>query len=195
MKKFITASLCIIGLSFSATTASAQNNDKATVEAFGEGSENIGIALGFGRSHGYYGSYVSLPALTVMYDRGWMDAGPGTISIGGVAGFKTAYYDYPGGTYKANWSSYILAARGAYHLHLKNPSFDPYAGLMLGFRFNSYDDTYYDKFGANPYNYASLDAVAGLFIGAKYNFTSKTGVFLELGYDISVARLGLSFKL
>ncbi len=198
MRKLLLTAAFAATTALGATTSYAQDTSAETSATFTEGTKNLGISLGFGRSHGYYGNYVSLPAIAVTYDQGWMDnVGPGTIGLGGIVGFKTAHYDYPGivGPYKATWTSFIIAARGTYHLHLNTPKFDPYAGIMLGFRINSYTDTYYDKFGANPNSYGNLDAVAGLFIGAKYNFAQNAGVFLELGYDISFARLGVSFTL
>ena len=54
-----------------------------------------------------------------------------------------------------NGQNTIVAVRGTYHLTIlaeKNNKFDPYAGVVLGLRFNSYKDTYDDYF-YNTYGY------------------------------------------
>jgi hypothetical protein len=178
---------------------------KADEPAFDKGSNTIGVSLGLGVNYAYYSNAVNFPAITLYYDHGTFgEVGPGTIGIGGIIGFKSSHYTYPEyyGDYDATWTNYIIAARGTYHLTIlkdKNNHFDPYAGVVLGVRINNYNDTYndyyYDKYHYHYYNEAhSADAVKGVFIGAKYNFTHAFGAFAELGYDISIFRIGLNFN-
>jgi hypothetical protein len=183
----------------SAATAFAQN-----APAFDKGDNTIGISIGAGVNYAYYNNAVSYPAITLLYDHGTFgDVGPGTIGIGGIIGYKGEHYTYPDyyGDYTASWSHIVIAARGTYHLTIlkdKNNKFDPYAGVVLGVRINSYSDTYddyyYNTYHSRLYNRNSADAVKGVFIGAKYNFASHVGVFAELGYDISIVRIGLNFN-
>jgi len=168
--------------------------------AFDKGSSTIGAWIGFGMSYSYYGTPVEMPSFGVLFDHGIVgNAGPGTVGIGGIIGMKNSHYDYPTGNYRATWRNIIIAARGTYHLTIlkeKNNKFDPYAGIVLGVRITDNEDTYYSSGPTviNPYNYNNVYFVRGLFIGAKYNFTPNFGAFTELGYDISLLRLGLNFN-
>ncbi|CAN5499247.1 hypothetical protein BH11BAC1_BH11BAC1_22180 [soil metagenome] len=192
------AAILFTGLLIS-TNSNAQN-----APAFGKGDNTIGVSMGVGINYSYYNTAVSYPAITLYYDHGTFgEVGPGTIGIGGIVGFKSEHYKYPDnyGNYKASWTHYIIAARGTYHLTIlkdKNNKFDPYAGIVLGVRMNSYTDTYddyyYSKNHSRLYSRNSADVVKGVFIGAKYNFAKYVGVFAELGYDISIIRVGLNFN-
>ncbi|HNP47192.1 MAG TPA: hypothetical protein PKK99_03680 [Bacteroidia bacterium] len=171
--------------------------------AFDQGSNTIGLGIGFGLGYSYYSGATTAPALAFIYDHGFFpEVGPGTIGIGGIIGYKTAKYDYPySGGYSAKWTNTIVAVRGTYHLTIlaeKNNKFDPYAGVVLGLRFNSYKDTYddyfYNTYGYHYGTYSSTSIVSGAFIGAKYNFADAVGAFAELGYDICYAKIGINFN-
>ncbi|MBL7717680.1 MAG: hypothetical protein JNL72_02495 [Flavipsychrobacter sp.] len=193
--QFVTAALIAMG---SATATFAQ--EKSAAPAFDKGSSTIGVWAGFGLSYGYYMSPVELPSFGVLFDHGIVgNVGPGTIGVGGIIGMKNSYYNYSFGGYRATWRNYIVAARATYHLTLlkdKNNKFDPYAGIVLGVRISDYNDTYYTSSSSliNPYSYNNVSLVRGVFVGAKYNFTKNFGAFAELGYDISLARIGLNFN-
>ncbi len=187
-----------IGLSlllFLSTTAFAAE------PAFDKGSNIIGVCIGFGVDYGHYygGSSSSLaPTFAVMYDRGvFPEVGPGTIGIGGIFAIKSSSQKVAGEKY--GYSSYIIGARGTYHLTIlkdKNNKFDPYAGVTFGLRFNSdeYYDYYKDNYGASYYSYNNVNPVAGIFVGAHYNFVPNFGAFAEMGYDITFLRLGVNFN-
>ena len=182
------------------TNKQATNYDKTP---FHKGSKTFGIGLGAGVGYGYYGSISGLPAIFAIYDHGLIDknVGPGSIGIGGVLAYKRATYRYGYGGYKATWSNLIVGVRGTWHLNIlskKNIKFDPYGGLMLGIRYESYRDTYYSS---NPYyydpyddNYNDIYLTGGVFIGAKYNFKPNIGAFAEVGYDITYCRVGVNFN-
>lgn len=194
--KMLKTTLQISMLLLSLSPAYAQKKTGGAKPAFDKGSKTLGLSVGFGVGYGYYGSVKNLPAFAVNYDQGIIgNVGPGTIGIGGLIGFKSSSYKYSSSSYKATWTNIVVAARGTYHLTLlkdKNNKFDPYAGVTLGLRFNSYKDSYYSSLGYdNPYSYGSVSPVAGVFVGAKYNFAPAFGVFSELGYDISFFRIGL----
>jgi len=199
--------LALITTLFTTTSGQAQGGEAAFVK----GSKTIAVSLGFGVDYGYGtfygGKYVNLPAVAVTYDQGvFENVGPGTIGIGGVVGFKNSYYRYNvdrdkngniiNESYKDNYSNFIIGLRGTYHLTLlkdKNNKFDPYAGITVGVRiFNhKYNNPYYN----NAFdNYNNVNPIAGAFIGAKYNFTKGFGAFAEVGYDISLLRIGLNFN-
>ena len=194
---FFTKLIIAIVLIFTATISNAQKtkfNSGSAKPAFEKGSKTLGIFIGAGVEYGYYGNYSQLPAIGIIYDHGIINnVGPGTIGIGGVIGFKSAWYKYSGGE-RATWTNYFIGARGTYHLTIlkdKNNKFDPYAGVTAGFRIYDYNDSYYGG-RANPYGYNSVYPVFGFFVGAKYNFSKNFGAFAELGYDISFFRIGLN---
>ncbi len=195
------AILATIMLATAALNANAQDKaeNTSTATAFNTSSSNLGISVGFGLGYTYFPNMKTMPAIAVTYDKGFKEVGPGTIGIGGIIAYKGASYEYPApwAGEKAKWTNIIVGARGTYHLHMKNNKFDPYAGLLLGIRYTSYSNTFYDKFptAIGMVDYDGVYLQSGLFIGAKYNFSAKAGVFAELGYDVSLLRLGVSFGL
>jgi hypothetical protein len=168
--------------------------------AFHKGSNSLYLGLGVGIGYGYYGDISTLPAFFMAYDHGIIDnAGPGNIGLGGIIAVKAATYKYSAGGYKAVWRNYLIGVRGTWHLTAladKNNRFDPYAGVTVGARISTYEDTYYKVNPAytNPYDDQRVSPIGGAFIGAKYNFARSVGVFAEAGYDISLFRAGLSFN-
>ncbi|MFZ4753451.1 MAG: hypothetical protein ACOYLG_08920 [Chitinophagaceae bacterium] len=193
--------VCVSFASIQLTAGPLKNKkDSGVKPAFDKGSKTLGIFMGIGRNYdyGFYSNIDQIPAFGLIYDHGIVgNAGPGTVGIGGMLAYKGASYKYANGKYRANWSNYILAVRGTYHLTIlkdKNNKFDPYAGVMFGLRINRYEDTYYNQLGYNPYNYGNVNPISGFFVGAKYNFAKRIGAFTELGYDISFFRIGLNFN-
>lgn len=171
--------------------------------AFDIGSTTIGFGLGTGINYNYYGNYGFSPTFVVLFDHGIKSVSYGTIGVGGILGYRTATYRYSYGGYTAKWTNILVAVRGTYHLTVlkdKNNRFDPYVGLMAGFRINTYTDTYYDWYYSyygyrySNYNFNRMNVISGLFIGAKYNFARSIGVFGEIGYDISIAKFGLNIN-
>lgn len=191
-KKIITGIALLLFLS---------SNSFAAEPAFDKGSNVIGICIGFGVDYGHYAYNASsslAPTFALTYDHGFFpEVGPGTIGIGGIFAVKGSSQNVAGEKYKN--SSYIFGVRGTYHLTLlkdKNNKFDPYAGVTFGLRFNSdeYYDYYHDTYGTEYYSYANVNPVAGLFVGAHYNFVPNFGAFAEMGYDITFLRLGVNFN-
>ncbi len=192
-KKTITSFFVMLLLSVSSFAAEP---------AFDKGSNVIGLGLGFGVDYGhYYGTYTSssvAPTFAIMYDHGFFpEVGPGTIGIGGIFAIKSSSQKINGDKY--GYSSYIVGVRGTYHLTLlkdKNNKFDPYGGVTFGLRFNSdeYYKYYHDTYGTEYYSYRNVNPIAGLFVGAHYNFVPNFGVFAEIGYDITFLRLGVNFN-
>ncbi|MCC3159965.1 hypothetical protein LJ737_22195 [Hymenobacter sp. 15J16-1T3B] len=159
---------------------------------FGVGSTaaNLGVGFGLGYGYGLFTGIHATPALSVSVERGIVDnIGPGVIGVGGIVGYKG--YSWKSGTYKASWKNFIVAARGTYHYNiLENPKLDTYAGLTLGVRIESYS-TNYDVYSSN---YGGVALTSGVFVGARYMLTDNLGAFGELGYDMSLLKLGLTAR-
>ncbi|MEO6831007.1 MAG: hypothetical protein ABI378_02135 [Chitinophagaceae bacterium] len=182
---------CTVGI------ANAKKSQKGgAAPAFDKGSKTIGIFLGAGVDYAYGYDHFNdatrsfLPIIGVYYDQGIIgNVGPGTIGIGGVIAYKGDHRRYNDDTY--DYNSIMVAVRGTYHLTIlknKNNKFDPYGGVTVGIRSSSFKDSY------DSHTYSTVDPIAGLFIGAKYNFTPGIGAFAEVGYDISLVRLGINFN-
>ena len=196
MKKTSVTSLILLAMVFICTATTAQEDRKISKDnspAFDIGDKTIGISVGFGAdySYNYYRGYapVVLPAFGVSYDQGILEAGPGIVGIGGIVAAQFSHY----GLYGTNitYANYVIGARGTWHLTLlkdKNNKFDPYGGVLVGLRFFNYNDNY-DRYKSN-----SVNPAFGLFVGAKYNFAEHVGAFAELGFDISLLRIGLNFN-
>jgi hypothetical protein len=148
----------------------------------------VNLGIGFGLSDGLIGTNASsLPALSVSYTRGVAQVGPGTISVGGLVGYKSYTWSYGGD--KAVWRHVFVGARGAYHYNFNNPKLDTYAGVGLGVRRTSYSASQSSGSLAD----GSQVELNG-FVGARYFFTNTLGAFSELGYDMSLLKVGVSAR-
>jgi hypothetical protein len=170
-----------------------------SAQEFAVGTNVISGGLGFG---GYYGSYKyssQSPSISLQYERGiWPIDGPGVISLGGFAGFKTYKYDYNFGqfNYKEKWNYTVLGLRSAYHytgLDVKN--LDVYGGLMLSYNILSYSYSDNDPFDNNSRsgNYNSRLGLT-LYVGGRYYLTDNLAGFMELGYGVAYVNLGLAYR-
>ena len=196
MKKASVTSLILLAMVFICTASNAQEDRKVSKDnspAFDIGDKTIGISIGFGNdyNYNYYYGYVPvvLPAFGLTYDQGIIEAGPGIVGIGGILDAQFAHYGLYGST--LSYTNYVIGARGTWHLTLlkdKNNKFDPYGGVMVGLRFFS------ARNGYNNINTSSVSPAAGLFVGAKYNFAEHVGAFAEVGFDVSLLRIGLNFN-
>jgi hypothetical protein len=172
MKKFILG-VCLLGtLSLFSTTASAQYRK-------GDKLLNLGIGV-----NSYYSGGIPLSA---SFEVGVTD----DISVGGGVDYLT--YHYPG---VGNFTAVYVGARGSYHfnrlLNLRNENIDIYAGLSLGYRSFTWNDSYYGPGLGNTYGSGLF---LGIHAGARYYFAKSVGAFLEVGALGSTnARLGFAFR-
>lgn len=152
---------------------------------FSEGQIDINIGVGLIPTF-YTGNRGLLP-LSVSGEYGVTD----DISVGGYVGFSTSNSSVITKN-DVRYTYTIIGIRGSYHVNLSE-KLDTYFGLMLGYnRVNvKYDD---DFFFAN-YNPTSSSGIYSGFIGSRYHFNEKMGVFAEIGYGISWLTLGFTTKL
>jgi hypothetical protein len=175
-------------------------------QSFQKGQKDINIGLSVGSRYYGHGYSRSIPNFNVGFDYGITDA----ISLGGYMGFSSATYEYTmwrncgGGNYayyndEYRWRFFILGVRGAYHFDklIQVENLDVYAGLFLGNSFATYSYTTNDPckpkgtIGTNTYGGPVFDG----FLGARYRFNDKFGVFCEVGYYLGFVNLGLNIKL
>ena len=188
MKKSILFSIAIVTISvFSATSAKAQ--------AFGVGTNVISAGIGLGSSIANYSYGTQSPGFNVQYDRGFWEAGPGVVSLGGYLGIKDYKYGYidnnTGVAYSEKWNYTVIGVRGAWHFTgLDIENLDLYGGLMLADYILSYSS---QGTTGLPGNYGSTIGVS-VYAGAKYYFAGNLGAFGELGFGANILSLGLSYK-
>lgn len=165
------------------TVANAQMFQKGNLDL------NLGVSVGSTLTGGS-GYSTSIPPLSVAVDYGVTDK----ISVGGFLGYSSAGYKFGGfgTTYEWKYTYTVFGVRGAYHFDLTE-KLDTYAGALLGY--NLVSVTAPSDFAGVGYEAAASSVALGAFIGARYRFTEKIGVFAELGYGLGFLTLGLNVKL
>ncbi len=168
MKKFLLSALCCLGL---VATASAQ-------DTFRKGTNALGFAIGVGAE-----SHVSVPAISATYERSVTDGimEYGSIGIGGQVEYQG--FSYGDGL---RGSEFFVGARGTFHYEFVE-NLDVYGGLQSGLYTYS---MYYTGVKRN----ATTFRVMGI-AGARYLFSRSLGVFAEVGTNISIFKVGVTFNL
>ena len=193
MKKSAFFGIAILVVSFFATSG-------VHAQTFEAGTNVIsgGIGIGSSLASGFtYGS--QSPGISLGYERGIWEAGPGVISLGGYLGFKTFKYGYvdpnTGDVSAYKWNYTIIGARAAWHYTgLDVPNLDLYGGLMIAYDNLSFN--YHNSMGGSYSGNASYNSGLGvsLFAGARYYFAGNLAAYGELGYGVSILSIGLSYK-
>jgi hypothetical protein len=109
------------------------------------------------------------------------------ISIGGYAGYASTKENFGSGEWK--YTNFIIGARGSYHKELVD-NINTYGGIMLGYNMA-------DAEWSGPGN--AQASVGGFtyagFVGARYHFSEKLGLFGEVGYGIAFLQTGLTIRM
>ena len=178
MKKVL-FSLAILAFAFS---ANAQK--ESTSLSFDNSTSYLHAGIGFGG--GYYSGSITLPPVSVSYEKAVTDK----ISVGGIIGYSGSKYSYLS-SYDYKYTYLLFGARGNYHFATSD-KLDPYAGLTLGYNVVSVST----PSGSQDFNYTAKGSALlfGAQIGANYYFSSNLGAFAELGYGIGVLTIGVTAK-
>ncbi len=181
MKKLVIAFVALLSTTF------------AVAQEFGEGSNRLHLGIGVGSAYAYSGSTSSIPPVHASFEHGITDK----IGVGAIVGYTASTWEqsFLSTTYEWKFTYLLVGARGAYHFKTDD-KIDLYGGAMLGYNIAS------AKFESND---ASLNAfitepkvggvAVGAFVGGRYNFNEKIGIFGELGYNIAYLSAGLCFNL
>jgi hypothetical protein len=143
------------------------------------------LNVGFGLNSYYEGGV----PLSVIYEAGVSD----DISFGG--GIDYLSYHYGAGGTDFSYTATYVGFRGSYHfsklLDIRDPNWDVYGGLSLGYRAFSWKD--YNGAGTGSAYNSGL--YLGIHIGTRYYFSKSVGGFFELGALGSTnARIGVAFR-
>lgn len=184
-KQTLISAILFCGVLSTSLKSSAQS-DYNSETPFEKGTVTFSAGFGIGNeySSNYYNAAFGTKAVV---EKGFWQAGPGVISLGGEIGGSFSNGG-SSGNYKAN--TVIVAARSAWHNGWQVKSLDTYAGLSAGLGFNQY------KFYKDGYVKQSevIPVFAG-FIGASYFFTPTLGINVEIGNDITRIQGGIILKI
>ena len=174
-------------------------------QSFKQGDNVLGVGFGIGGTYsiGFSGSGVSqTPVIGLHFDHAMGDLGPGVWGLGGYVGYKKisyteSYFNFY--KYDYSYTYLIIGARGTWHYNEwhGNNKLDTYGGVMLSYNSVTYkDNTNYGVYGnLRPYSYNGGGMGVSAFVGARYYFTDKIGVFGEAGFGLALLQLGLDVKL
>ncbi len=114
-----------------------------------------------------------------------------SLGVGVYAGYfaqkwKNGAFGYLGDL-DLKYSDFIVGVRGALHYQFVD-KLDTYGGLAIGYDIVSASGSYGD------YSVSSSALTAGVYVGGRYYFTDAFAVNAEVGYDIAVLTLGVSYK-
>jgi len=169
----------------------------------GDGMINLGLGLSSYYTSGN-GYKTKLPPIEGSYESMVSE----NISVGGFIGmYKSEYfYNYDGGGYDSGFdfttkfNYFDLGAIGNYHF-VNTDKFNAYAGARLGYVSSkvSYEgldleDDYFNEFLKNR-DYKSSGAFFALQIGARYFLSDSFALNAELGYGVSLLKVGATIKL
>lgn len=189
MKRLFLLAICVV---FAAGAANAQ-------EVFRKGDLVFNLGVGIGNTlYSGSGFKMTVPPLSLSGDYAVVDnlinGNNGSITVGGYLAYTANKQEFLTGTqkYGFRYSDLIIGVRGAFHYQFVR-NLDTYAGLMIGYDIASAKQ--YGTWIGTPVN-ASASAVSfGGYIGARYFFSPKFGVFAELGYGIAYLTLGVTYKI
>jgi len=198
MKKILLALFTIGFLNYG--FVNAQSDDTPTTLAYNEGDNILQVGITFGYyGYGFAGSRsLSVPPLTASLEFGIHEY----ISVGPYLGFASWNYDWlTVGDYSYNILS--VGARGSFHfLPLLNEALeaefnleklDFYVTLLMGLEFRNFSssvESFPDTYGNDT------DFHFGPFLGFRYKFNEKIGVYLEGGANaFGYGTVGASFHL
>lgn len=181
-----------IGLILMTSMYTVAQKGPKPVDPMGKGNGVLGFVMGAGVP--YYGVGGFGPAFIAKYDHSIWQAGPGTVSLGGMIG--TSYfwdtYNNPSYNYDETCVNMGIVFRAAYHYGWNVPGLDTYAGFGAGTRFSFYSDDWDDDNGKSSTNVGFLPTV---FFGTSYFFNDLVGVNGEVGHNFTYAHIGVVLKI
>lgn len=160
-------------------------------QAVGEGSKIINLDIGFVTL--FNNGKIEVPPLSVSFEYLIKQVGPGTIGVGGMAGYATSKEELkhlPGKYYQHTFV--LLGARGTYHWFPgQNDKIDTYAGIIIGYKIAS--SKYLGEGTVTDISQKSA-MLGSMLVGIRYFPIPKFGFNAELSYGIAVFNLGFTLK-
>ena len=143
--------------------------------------------LAFNAGIGIPHSYGFVPTINFSGEFGAIPTGDvGLVSFGGMAEFQLGQHnDFYYGT--EAFPRFFVGARAAWHVHaFESDVWDAYAGAGFGMGISGKSSNYGGFTNVEP----------DIFVGGRWMFSEKMGLFAELGYSgFSSVKFGLTFGL
>ena len=148
---------------------------------FNKGDLMFNAGIGIPHNYGF------IPTLNASGEFGAIPTGDvGLVSFGGLAEFQLGQHnDFYYGS--EAFPRFYVGARAAWHVHaFQSDVFDAYGGVGFGIAISGKSD-YYGSFSS---------VEPDIFVGGRWMFAEKMGLFAELGYTgLSSVKFGLTFGL
>lgn len=150
----------------------------------------LGLSLGFWPKH-------SVPTFGVNFENQVVQAGIGTIGLGGVFRYYGYSSTYPYADYKYSFTSFGFQANYNFN-EIGDGRFVPFVGLVVGY--NGVSATY-TSVTRNAVYVANYDYSSGMWawgqLGMRYFFSPKVAGSIRLNggnYDFNTLELGVDFR-
>jgi hypothetical protein len=159
----------------------------------GDMAANLGIGVG-----GFYatgsGYSTKIPPVELSGEYFIMN----NFSVGGFIGGSKNEYEYKLGSSDYETIAYTyfnIGAIGNYHF-VNHEKFDVYGGARIGYVGLSlkYDEDEIESGSIDKLDGRSSGILVGAHVGGRYFFTESFAANAELGYGISILKVGVSFK-
>jgi len=166
-------------------------------QAVEEGSKLINLDIGLIPTFAH--GKTRVPPITASFDYLIKKIGPGTIGVGGLAGFASTRENlivFPSGVADPNtyftYSYFLLGLRGTYHWFPgHSDKVDTYGGVIIGYKIVSHKYTGFEGQTVTPWGSGML---GGIFAGIRYFPSEKFGISAEVGYGVALLNIGGTFK-
>ncbi len=169
----------------------------ATAQTFEKGTKVLSATAS-------YSNIYDCP-MSISYEVGICNLGDrSSIGINGYIGYAWSSEDIqygadPDDTYgDFKYDDFFVAVGANYHYNTGVKNLDLYGGFRLGYDYRltdlDWDDDDFDLIIGDKVEGTSMGFVYNVHVGARYYFWKGLAVHTELGYGISVASLGLSYK-
>jgi hypothetical protein len=118
------------------------------------------------------------------------------LSLGGFLAYGQSREEGLGWTasgarrYERRYSHFMFGGRAAYHFNFGLRGFDPYLGVLFGYSITPVKQSSILEERREYSNYF----IYGGFLGLRYFFISRLGLFFEAGYGISIFSAGLTLR-
>jgi len=156
----------------------------------------LNFGLGLGSSYSVSGFKTTIPPIEASYEVMIKEK----ISVGGFLGLSGFKSEYNVGTLSSTTKYSYFNIGGLVNYHFVNDeTWNVYIGGKLGYTSNSVKDESNFNFGESQ-NSVNSDAkgsgiLFGANVGARYHISEKLAVHSELGYGISLFKMGITYKL
>jgi Outer membrane protein beta-barrel domain len=157
----------------------------------------INFGIGLGSSYSSSGFTTSIPPIEASYEMMISE----NLSVGGFFGVSSFGFEYKRSGYSTeiNYNYYNFGGLVNYHF-VNNETWNVYAGGRLGYTSSSieYESKEIQEFLEETNSITGISGSGFLFAanaGVRYHLSEKFALNSELGFGISIFKIGITYKL